>query len=176
MIKRLWTLKDHGSGGGAPASKASKPEENEEEVLQIVDQLTSLHSNKFTVPQYRLWAKFIQSKRHDSYDTPPNIPLITGISDARKHDKKKEGTNFSEAISGAATAFARALSTSPKVMAPIPKHLGQGISPNSHATLRRKHLEDIRMLHSLYEDGILCIDEYREQKENILSTLRELTK
>ena len=32
------------------------------------------------------------------------------------------------------------------------------------------------MLHSLYEDGILSIDEYREQKENILSTLRELTK
>lgn len=61
-------------------------EEREEELLQIVDQLIQQNSSKYTIPQYiyRLWAKFIQSKRHDSYDTPPNIPLITGTPDTQK--------------------------------------------------------------------------------------------
>lgn len=128
--------------------------------LQSCKLLTSLYSSKYTIPQYRLWAKFIQSKRHDSYDTPPNIPLITGTPDTRKRDKKD---TVSDAIAGAATAFAKALNGSP-TGCKIPS---QGISPNSHATLRRKHLEDMQML----EDGILSTDEYREQKENILSIL-----
>ena len=67
---------------GAPASKISKADEREQELLQIVDQLASKHSEGYTVPQLRLWAKYIQSKRHDSYDEPPNIPLITGTPDS----------------------------------------------------------------------------------------------
>ena len=132
---------------------------------------------KYTLPQYRLWAKFIQSKRHESYDEPPNIPLITGNPDSRKHARKE---SLSDVITNAATAFAKVLNTSPKTqdMNTSPKTQGipkQGISPNTHANLRRKHLEDMRMLHSLFEDGILSSLEYKEQKENILSTLQELS-
>lgn len=124
--------------------------------MQIVDQLIQQNSSKYTIPQYRLWAKFIQSKRHDSYDTPPNIPLITGTPDTQKRDKKD---TISDAI---ARAFAKALNGSPYTVCKIPKSASQGISPNSHAILRRKHLEDMQMLHTLYEDGILYTDEYRE--------------
>lgn len=93
--------------------------------------------------------------------------MITGSPDTRKHIRKE---SLSDAITGAATALVNALSTSPKVPS-IPK---QGVSPSTHANLRRKHLEDIRILYSLYDDGILSLDEYQEQKENILITLRDL--
>ena len=74
--------KNTDSEDGTPASKTSKVDEREQELLQIVDQLTSKHSESYSVPQLRLWAKYIQSKRHDSYDEPPNIPLITGTPDS----------------------------------------------------------------------------------------------
>lgn len=153
---------------GTPATKASKADDREEELLQIIDQLTTQHSENYTVPQLRLWAKYIQSKRHDSYEEPPNIPLITGTPDSRSKSTRKE--SFGDALAGAATAIVRALKPqSPKSMTTC-----NSFSPNSHATLRRKHLEDLRTLHSLLEDGVLTDEEYREQKQSILSTLRQL--
>ena len=68
--------------------------------------LLTKHSEGYTVPQLRLWAKYIQSKRHDSYEEPPNIPLITGTPDSRKVTKKD---SFGDALAGAATAIVRAL-------------------------------------------------------------------
>lgn len=143
--------------------------------MKIIDKLSDKHSVKYTIPQLRLWAKFIQSKRHDSYDEPPKIPLITGTSESQGRTNKD---SLSEVVAGAATAIVRALKNSPKktITTPPPAacKTAQIISPISHANLRRKHLEDLRMLHHLYDDGILSCQEYQEQKQNILSTLREL--
>lgn len=176
--KKMETQESQGSSrkrkSNEGGSKALKVDEQESELIKMVDQLSEKHSKKYTVPQYRLWAKFIQMKRHDSFDIPPNIPLITGTPDSRKHVKKD---TVSDALAGAATAIVKALNGSPKKRSNTSESipLSQGISPNSHANLRRKHLEDIRMLHSLYEDGIISDHEYQEQKENILCTLRSLT-
>ena len=42
------------------------------------DELKKKHSDKkYADPQLKLWAKLILSGMHDSYDNPPNIPLIT---------------------------------------------------------------------------------------------------
>ena len=152
------------------ASKVSKGEECDQELLTIVDQLKKRHSDGSTVPQLRLWAKYIQSMRHDSYEEPPNIPLITGTPDSRKTTKKE---SCSDVLAGAATAIVKALKQSPKKCS-TPTFVTRSFSPNSHANLRRKHLEDLRTLHSLYEDGVLSVDEYKEQKQGILSTLRVL--
>ena len=48
-----------------------------------------------------LWAILIQLGRHDSYETPPQIPLITGGSKPKKK-------SLSEAFAGAASAIANA--------------------------------------------------------------------
>ena len=151
---------------GTPASKASKADEREQELLQIVDQLMSKHSENYTVPQLRLWAKYIRSKRHDSYEEPPNIPLITGTPDSRTKSTQKE--SFGDALAGAATAIVRALKSQ------SPKSVTNSFSPNSHANLRHKHLEYLCVLHSLLEDGVLTDEEYREQKQSILSTFHQL--
>ena len=59
------------------AAKTTKREQSEEETDEIFLQLKQKHS-EMAAPKLRLWAKLIQSGRHDSYDEPPNIPLITG--------------------------------------------------------------------------------------------------
>lgn len=44
---------------GTPASKASKADEHEQELLQIVDQLMSKY---YTIPQLRLWGEVYPDK------------------------------------------------------------------------------------------------------------------
>ena len=64
------------------------------------------HGDKYTGPQYTLWAKFIRMGHHDSYDDPPSIPLMTG---EQKGQSKKSKESVSDALAGAATAIANAI-------------------------------------------------------------------
>ena len=86
----------------ASSSKVSKSNDANEELLHIVDQLKEKHSKKYTLPQLRLWAKFIQSRRHESYEEPPDIPLITGKVDVNRGGKKE---SVGDMVAGAAVAI-----------------------------------------------------------------------
>ena len=61
------------------SSVKSMRREQLEEVDDIFEQLKEKHQD-MTAPKLHLWARLIQSGHHDDYDTPPNIPLITGSS------------------------------------------------------------------------------------------------
>ena len=78
---------------------------------------------------------------------------------------------LSDVLAGAATANVKALKPDSPKRSCTPSTVTKSFSPNNHANLRRKHLED---LHTLHEDGVLTDEEYFEQKESILSTLCEL--
>jgi len=52
---------------------------------------------------------------------------------------------------------------------------GPAISPGKSVELRMKHFEQLRFLQSLFEDKVLTENEYKEQKENILVSLRKLS-
>lgn len=49
---------------------------------QIDDIAAELMADKldFSDPQYRLWARMIVTGNHSSKETPPRVPLITGIT------------------------------------------------------------------------------------------------
>ena len=151
----------------------SKRERNYDVEAEIRAQLEEKHATKYTGPVYVLWAKFIRNGRHESYDTPPPIPLITG---EQRGKKKKE--SVSEAIAGAATAFAHAMKTPSIPSAPSTPTsnvvLRTGLSPNNQANLRRRYLEDLRTLSQLLNDGVLNDVEFQEQKETLLNGLRKL--
>ena len=51
-----------------------------------------------------LWACLIQSGHHDDYDTPPNVPFITGSSSTKP---KKE--SVADALTGAATNIVKVI-------------------------------------------------------------------
>ncbi len=158
-----------------PKSKRKKADEQEAEIRA---QLEEKHASSYTGPQYTLWAKFIRNGRHESYDKPPPIPLITGQQRGRPEPKKE---SISDAFVGAANAFANALKTPPPSTHSTPTtppsarmiH-SNGMSPNNQASLRRKYLEDLRMLSQLHDDGVLTDGEFKEQKDTILDGLRKL--
>ena len=74
-----------------------------EDDLQVI--LDKQHHNMETA-KLQLWAKLIQSGHHDSYTTPPNIPLITGTA-AVKSKKSKAGV--ANVVAKAATAIVKAI-------------------------------------------------------------------
>jgi len=108
--------------------------------------------------------------------TPPDIPAFSGMT-----PKKPHKDSLSDALTGAAVAFAQSLSGS-KTRDDSPKRMpcstsmltATGISPGKAVELRMKNLEQLRYLQQLFEDGILNEGEYTERKRGILSSLCSL--
>ena len=68
----------------------------------------------------------------------------------------------------AATAITVALKpkTPPKSVSRTIASETNGLSPNNQATLRRRYLEDLKMLSQLLNDGVLDMVEFTEQKKS----------
>ena len=131
-----------------------------------------------TNPKLRLWAKMIDKGRHDDYDNPPAIPLISG---SPAPAKKK--TSVADALASAATVIANAFQSpqpATTCSSPLKSSSTTGVtgfgtfSPLSHAKLRRSCLEDLKSLNELYQEAVLSETEFMEQKEKILRTLKDI--
>ena len=124
----------------------------------------------------RFWAKLISWGRYDDYDNVPPIPLLQDGSSSSKKNKK---SNLSDALVDAAMAFAQSCrsshvtSESPK-RATISTGISSKLSPMKYAQLRRSSLEDLKTLKSLYEENIISVSEFADEKERIFSTLKSL--
>lgn len=60
--------------GNAPKRTA-----RETEIDKITQELREIHGqDKWTQPQYRLWARMKVNSEHDDLHIPPQIPLFTG--------------------------------------------------------------------------------------------------
>ena len=55
---------------------------------------------KWDIPRLRLWARCICSQQHSSYDNPPDLPAF------KEPEPKKHKESLSDALAGAAVAFA----------------------------------------------------------------------
>ena len=100
---------------------------------------------------------------------------------------KQTGANLEGIIKDAATAFASALKTPSPDDSVQSSTLGQaqstcrpskacGLSPNTRASLRRSHYQDLSTLKQLQENCVLTSDEFEEQKRAILQELRSVSK
>ena len=104
-----------------------------------------------------------------SMEEPPRIPMFSGR-------EKKPGPV--QALSAVVTEMAKAM-TSPKTPSmpstsdSVPASIG--ISPGKVANLRASYLQQMKDLHSLFENGAINEVEYKEQKLPILDQLKKLT-
>lgn len=119
---------------------------------------------KLESTKLRLWARMIAGGLHDDYSQPPDIPAF---SVDQKRAKKE---NISDAFTGAAVAICKALSPPPATATAIAAK-GSVSSPSKVITLRMKNYEQLKQLNN---DGVLDDEEYIEQKDKIMVTLRKL--
>ncbi len=110
------------------AESDSDVEDHETDVKKAADKLKEKHGEEnYDKRQLTLWGRMIVNKQWKSYDNPPDVPLITG--GVRKFPRKE---SISEAITGAALAFANALS--PQANQQSSKTpIRSGVSPMSKA-------------------------------------------
>ena len=143
--------------------------EQEDKLESVFQNLREKHGSKWSGPQYRLWARAIVSGVHDSYCQPPNAPMFTGGIE------KKPKESLVDAFAGAATAIAKALSPkSPQDHDVTPIEHSVRFSPGKKVDIQMKNLEQLRVLQSLMEDGILNKEEFAEQKRIVLQSLNNL--
>lgn len=156
-------------------------EENEKEVEGVYKKLLDKHGSKWDTPRLRLWARCICSDQHKDYEEPPALPAF------KDSEPKKRKESLTDALAGAAVAFATAVSggkdqshstqaqrdhdtNSPFTSSgPVP-----AVSPGKAVELRMKNYQQLRFLQQLFEDGILDEKEFTEQKGNILEFLRKI--
>lgn len=138
----------------------NKRKQIEEEVTDNIAELKSKHALRYTLPQLRLWARMIASGNHDSFDDPPMIPALTGTAPARRRTPLNV---IAGAIAGA---------IQPQNPAPVPVPAGR--SPRQISELRLKKLQELRELQQLLELNVLTREEFAEQKEIVLDSLRQL--
>ena len=150
---------------------ASKRSQQEWEVESVYKELSEKHMQTWDVPLLKLWARCIVSGVHSDYDNPPDFPAFSGTA-----PKRARTESFSDAISGAAVAIVKALSEkeTAKPLTSSSGAVGPGMSPSKVVDLRMKNFEQLRYLQQLYEDNILNENEYSEQKNKILATLRNI--
>lgn len=144
---------------------SKKRTEKEDEVEDIFQKLKSMHGSDYSGPQLRLWARMVAANTHDDLDQPPKVPMITGGIQQRP---RKD--SFTEAVTSAATAIAKAFSPTPASVSP----LSTANSPRKTADIRMKNLEQLRCLQQLRQDGILTEEEFITQKEIVLKSLSKL--
>ena len=122
-------------------STSTRRELFEEEVDDVFKKLKEKHPDMAT-PKLRLWARLIQSGRHDDYEIPPNIPCSPATSKPKKE-------SIGDALTGAATAVVKLLQTQQNESCsknPQSKPSSTYISPMKLAQLRRSCLVDLKKL------------------------------
>ena len=111
----------------------------------------------------------ISTGLHSDYDTPPEIPAFLGST-----PKRGSRESFLDASNGAVVAFADALKGREKNQERPTSVVPSGISPGQSVELRMKNYKQLCYLQQLFDDGILTGEEYQEQKQLIITSIRKL--
>ena len=151
-------VEDRGNTG------SSKRAARETEINRITQELRDMHGlDKWTLPQYRLWARMKVSGQHESLDHPPQIPLFVGAVKT----PTKRGDNLTEALTSAATAVVGLVKGSPSTpthSSPSTPTPTTALSPGKRAQVSGQYLEQLVKLKNLHELGILSLEEFNEQR------------
>ena len=168
----------------------TKRQKIEAELDTILKDLQSKHGDKYTIPQLRCWARMISTGKYENTDT---IPAFLELDN---QPKKSKHTSLADAITGAAATFANAVKSpevqqcnsqsvvisSPNCPSTTTAGVGTstcpttpGISPGRITDLRMKKLRELRELQGLLEQNALTQEEFAEQKQLVLNSLRKLT-
>lgn len=108
------------------------------EVEVILKELQKKHGSLLSVEQFNAWAHMIHTKKHASYDVPPDLPYF------RKNRKKDVESSTSSCKSSV------------------------GVSPGKRVTLRSECISQLDKWHDLYEKQCITQKQYDQLRDSIL--------
>ena len=74
----------------ATGSKRMSSAHKLQEVVKIVEELKEKHAASYSIEKLNAWAHLLHMGKHDSYETPPNLPYIGKGGDGMKHKRKSQ--------------------------------------------------------------------------------------
>ena len=134
-----------------PPSKCAK---KMQQIGEIVDKLKEKHLGRYSLEQYNCWAHTIDMGKHDSYDTPPDLPSFVG----------RRAAKSSATGSGSSSVLPSAQST------PTP----QPQSPGKRIRYRSECMDQLTKWHLLMEEGIITSEQYQGFVGTILNDIKKL--
>ena len=168
--------------------RKSLSEEKNACVQEIFQKLKTQHGDKYTGPQYRLWAEAIDVNQHSSYNEHPQGSFFSAMQ-GRAHGVRKSGSSdvLTTAVTTLATSLAAALQPPCSESSNNSAHKSAGsstppqresrspvITPVRAAQLKTTYITQIKELHSLVEIGALTPEQYEDQQDSILQQMDRL--
>lgn len=151
----------------APVNKKAR---HEEQVEKLCVELGEKHGSRYSQPQYKLWSRMIKAGQWKSDENPPDIPMFTGPGAVRSARKDSTADIL-------ANAAVRILDHFQPKGANAESHatdMSSGLSPAKKASLRKQYLDQLQAIQKLFDDGTLTFEEFNEEKQRVLSTLRAM--
>jgi len=139
------------------------------EVDTICTDLKELHKEKYSEPQFRLWARMISNGPHSSKSDPLQVLMIVGHSGTRSSKK--------DTIANAVAVVTKAMA--PTCTVPSPhntssesqsssgshsQNSSMRISPGKAVEIRGKYYTQLASLKQLFEESVIDEKEMKEQK------------
>lgn len=152
------------------SSLSSRRAEKESQIDSVFQQLQELHHDQYSGPQLRLWARMKVNGQHDSIDSPPRIPLFSGLTPNRP----AKSNSLNEALTSAATAVVSMLKGTSDPSPQKSITTSESMSPAKRAHISGTYLDHLDKLKKLLESGVLSQEEFEEQKRYVLANLRSL--
>lgn len=124
------------------------------QIEEIVEKLKDMHSGRYSLEQYNCWAHTIDMGKHNSYESPPDLPFFVG---------KKASTKASTPVVAAAvvTQGSTGSSTQPE-------------SPGKRIRYRGECMDQLTKWHSLLEKGIITEEQYQSFVGKILNDIEKM--
>ena len=135
----------------------------------IVSELRERHGSTYSAVQYRLWAEMKMGHTWDSLEKAPPYPMFG----EKRHRRHSAGGELNEALTGLANSIVGYLSPQTNTYRTSSCSSGT-LSPAKTAQLRSKYMEQLSDLVKLREIGALTNEEYEEQRQVIVDSMRKL--
>ena len=151
--------------------RADPNQSKDTRIAAIIRRLKEAHGHSYTSLQYRLWAEMLDIETHDSFESPPDVPMFSGGGQSRK--KSCFASTVTELGSAIATAVV-GLSGGPSGgsnTASAESRAALSMNSERKAQAQRDFVHQLRDLHNLLEIGAIDTADYNVQKKRILDEL-----
>ena len=156
---------DDDDESSAKKKKCGHAEERSARVKELKAKLQRQHGSDYSATQYTLWAEMLVGETHDSFDTPPQVPMF-GMIRARGRHCSDPNTAL-DCIADRITA-----TFSPHTV-PV-RSVNNSSSPSKNAELCSNYMQQLRELVNLQEMGALTSEEYEDQRLALVDLMKGL--
>ena len=167
------SLESNGSEDHSAKRAKKSAADKKEMVADYETRLKEKHGDKFSRFQFKIWAESLASGQYLDLETPPGYAMFN-----RESDKKTSKESNVESVMNGMLCIMNTLcqAITPTSSPPASKRSGSTLSPMKKAELRRTYLKQLSELHQLYDSQIITEEEYEEQREELIASMRNLKK